>query len=373
MKALPNTVDHRGLDTVLDISSRTRIPVLVLGSPGMGKSTHIKDYALKNNLEFIDIRLSTHDITDLTGLPRFSDNRAQFIPFDIFPLEDTPLPEGKKGFLVLLDELTSCRRDMQVAAYRLLLDREVGQYKLHPECVVVAAGNRITDGAVVNEMSSALKSRLITVHLEFDMHNWLYDYAVNQGLDKDVIAFAAFKGSRLFTSSNLSDLDECDSITVPRTMEFVSRIVSAIKESGEEVSQVHLPLISGTIAHNDAIELIKFMEYRSSIPAYEEAIADPTSVIINSSPKQYYAAVNYYSHVDCKALAALEEPEWERLVSLNILLSTFDQSIQILFWRMLVKDNPGLLVPVINRPELSNVKSIFASIREMSYGFSKAD
>ena len=47
----------------------------------------------------------------------------------------------------------------KAAAYQLVLDRQLGDYKLPDGWAVVLAGNLLTDKAIVNQMSSALKNR----------------------------------------------------------------------------------------------------------------------------------------------------------------------------------------------------------------------
>ena len=100
-------------------------------------------------------------------------NKAVFTPFSIFPLENDPIPQGYDGWMLLLDELSSANKQVQAAAYKLILDRQVGSFNLHPNCAIVAAGNKITDKAVVTQMSTALQSRLIHYELSVsvdDLH-----------------------------------------------------------------------------------------------------------------------------------------------------------------------------------------------------------
>lgn len=69
----------------------------------MGKSSIAKQIAHKYHLQVIDLRLTELDSSDLNGLPYFKDGKSTFLPFDTFPLQNTPIPEGKKGFLLLLN------------------------------------------------------------------------------------------------------------------------------------------------------------------------------------------------------------------------------------------------------------------------------
>ena len=90
----------------------------VQSSPGMGKSSIMRAIASELNLQLIDHRLSTSAPEDLSGLPRFDeDGKARFSPFaDLFPTEDTPLPPGKEGWMLFLDEFNSASKSVQAAA-----------------------------------------------------------------------------------------------------------------------------------------------------------------------------------------------------------------------------------------------------------------
>lgn len=241
-----NTVNLREAQAITPKVLGAGLPLMLLSSPGCGKSAVAREIADRYNLEFIDIRLATHDVTDLTGLPRFNENRAEFVPFNIFPLEDTPIPAGKKGFLVLLDEITSCSRSMQAASYRLLLDREVGQYKLHPNCFVMAAGNRMEDNAVVNELSTALKSRMITLRIEPDAEQWIQDYALPHQLDYRIVGYVKAYPSVL---NDFDPDNDADTFCCARSLEFLSRIIK-----GKDLTSTDIPLIAGTIGDRRAGE-----------------------------------------------------------------------------------------------------------------------
>lgn len=62
------TVSPRQLEELMPIVLKEQIVPNVLGSPSVGKSSIIKQIADKYNLQFIDIRLATMDITDLNNI-----------------------------------------------------------------------------------------------------------------------------------------------------------------------------------------------------------------------------------------------------------------------------------------------------------------
>ena len=168
------------------------------GSPAVGKSSVVKSLADKYNLKLIDVRLSQLDPTDLLGLPTFDQEKVVYKPAALFPLEGDPIPEGYKGWILFLDEANGASHAVQMASYRLILDREVGNHKLHPNVKMVAAGNLETDGAIVNTMSSALISRFAHLKVKLDKKEWL-DWATSSGIDYRITSFIGFKKDLLYT------------------------------------------------------------------------------------------------------------------------------------------------------------------------------
>ena len=91
----------------------------IQSSPGCGKSALVRQIADEAGFELIDYRLATADPTDIQGLPHFEHeiyeyvengeiktherSVAKFVPFNFFPIEDTKLPKGKKGWLLFLN------------------------------------------------------------------------------------------------------------------------------------------------------------------------------------------------------------------------------------------------------------------------------
>ena len=204
--------------TAINLALKANLPIFLQGSPGVGKSSIIKRVADENMLEVIDLRLSQCDITDLNGLPKFENGKAAFQPFDLFPLRDTPIPAGKQGWLLFLDELNAAQKPVQVAAYKLILDRMVGNHHLHNNLRIVCAGNLATDNAVVEDLSSAFPC--------------------------------------------------------PRTWEMLSKIIKQIPD----VSQKNEGELLRGIIGNTANEFIEYCKYASRVPKYNDIIAGKAKI-----------------------------------------------------------------------------------------------
>ena len=129
------------------------ISVLILGPPGIGKSTLAAALAKHIAKPLIDIRLAQKDPAELGGV--YFPNR------DTKTLELLPPSWVKKACdepcLVFLDEINAAvTRLHQAAAYQIVLEKRIGDYAFHPGTIVLAAGNREDDQSIVTPISAAL-------------------------------------------------------------------------------------------------------------------------------------------------------------------------------------------------------------------------
>lgn len=288
---------------ILDVLRTTRVP-MICSSPGLGKSSIIQQVAKEQNLKVIDLRLAQCDPTDLSGFP-FVDKeagKASYMPMDTFPIEGDSLPRRKDedgndlpvkmnadnqdeneyaGWLLFLDEFTSAPMSVQAAAYKIVLDHQVGQHNLHKRVKMVCAGNLASDRAIVNRLSTAMQSRLIHFEMVNDVKGWL-DWANLNDIDFRVTSYINFKNERLHDFSP----DHADkTFPCPRTWEFVSDIIKPWKSLPVEKT----PIIAGTVGEGVALEFTSFCAIYDKLPSFQEILANPTGVLIPTQPDVCYA------------------------------------------------------------------------------------
>lgn len=272
---------------VLDILKAGLVPFLQ-SSPALGKSSIIKQIADDNNLKFIDIRLSQCDPIDLMGMVTVKDDKGVYLPMGMFPIAGDPIPEGKKGFLICFDELNAASLAIQAASYRIILDKEVGQHKLHPQVAIVAAGNLATDKAIVNRMSTAMQSRLIHLEIEIDQKSWIQWADLNR-IDHRVKSFIQFKPQILHDfSPNHADYTYAS----PRTWEFVSKLIKPYPELSVE----KLPLLAGAVGEGAAREFYAYTKVYEELPHIKDILRDPEHVSFGSEPSIAYALSGLIAH-----------------------------------------------------------------------------
>lgn len=248
---------------------KARLVPLLVSSPGLGKSSIVKQIAEEYGLKLIDCRLSSMEPTDLNGLPWMNQGKAEFHPFDVFPIEGTPVPKGYEGWILFLDEFNSASRAIQAAAYRVVLDREIGQHKLHDKCFVVAAGNKMTDNAIVNRLSTAMLSRVVHLNMTVNFDDWKYDFAVPNKVDERVIAYLSMFPTKLM---EFDPEKEDQTFASPRTWEFVSKLLKAYDKPLDEEA---IPLLGGAVTVEHASAFVQFCKVFDKLIDIKKIEANP--------------------------------------------------------------------------------------------------
>lgn len=321
---------------VLDCFYAGLVPYII-GSPGVGKSSILRSVARQVNLKMIDHRASTSSPEDFTGLPGFTDGEAVFHPFsDLFPLKGRAIPEGYDGWCLFLDEFNSAPKSIQAACYKLVLDRQVGQNELHENVAIALAGNLDTDGAITTQMSTAMKSRVVTLRMRIDHQQWLEDVAWAQDYDHRIIAYLNWKKDALMVFDPDSPND---TFATPRTWEFMNNLIK-----GKDILDSKIPLYVGTIGAGEAVDFVQFTKVYSKLPSTREIANDPNGVPLPDNAPTRWALVSKLAN----------EVTDENFGPVSQYISRLTIEGRILFFRSVQTRNPS----INNHPDFR--KSIIA-------------
>jgi hypothetical protein len=266
VEVTPNNLKECLKTVVVNPILRNRAQYL-WGPPGCGKSQIIKQIADELNYKLYDVRLTTKDSTDLTGLPYLHEESKRTIYYipEFFPTAKDIEDAGYNGGIIFLDELSAASLQLQAASYELCLDRRIGRYELPDNVVVIAAGNKVDDGAIAYELTSALSDRFVHYSVVPNPKSFL-DYGEMMGFHSSVLTMIKTHPEFLTGSFESMASDSDDKIVPsPRSWEVVSNIMKEIEN--ETVRKV---LVSGTIG-NAAAEQFFFViqELDSLLPMSE--------------------------------------------------------------------------------------------------------
>ena len=250
--------------------------IMVMGSVGIGKSQTTKQIADELGWEFVDIRLSLLDVTDLRGLPDIDkEKRVTYWTKPTFlPDSDDDTPR-----ILFFDEFSNANASMQNGCLQLTLDREIGEYKLPKNTRVVCAGNGLQDGAYVFKLSSALNNRFINVEFEPDFNDWK-EWAYSNKINPLVMGFHNYTNGRLL--HNYNNDTNTKAFATPRSWSFVSKILDLGLTNGTLYEA-----IKGAIGEGAGTEFYGFMKIYRDLPNPKDILQKGKDIIPKESNITY--------------------------------------------------------------------------------------
>lgn len=229
-------------------------PVMLWGSPGVGKSQLIAQVAEKHSVPIVDIRLSQMEPSDLRGIPFRVEDRVEWAIPAMLP--DTGR-QGEEGIL-FLDEITSAPPSVSAAAYQLILDRRLGAYVVPEGWAIFAAGNRQGDRGVTYSMPAPLANRFSHFDVDVNLDDWVA-WAYRAGIDERLIAFLRFRPELLF------DFDPAHNPVAfpsPRSWEFAHRALHKFGDNPKTLTGT----LQACVGPAAGIELSAFVENLDQLP-----------------------------------------------------------------------------------------------------------
>lgn len=270
------------LSLVLASTIAARLPVLIIGGPGIGKTSIAKQACATADADLVVSHPALADPTDAKGFPwmRDGDKEAHFIPFG----DTARVLRAKKLTAWLMDDLGQAPPSVQASYMPWLLERQVNGNRLPDHVVIIAATNRRTDRAGVAGILEPVKSRFaMIIELEPDLTDWC-QWAIQQTfIPPELVAFLRFRegDNLLYKFEPSADLKNCPT---PRTWEWAGRIL-----------QLGLPphletgALAGAVGEGAATELVSFIQMYRQLPNIDAILMDPDKAMIPTQLSALYA------------------------------------------------------------------------------------
>jgi len=203
-------------------------PVFIWGPPGIGKSSLVAQFAESVGLTCVSLLGSQLAPEDIIGVPQIIDGKSRFCPPTLIAKD--------AAYCLFLDELNACSHEVQKAFYSLIQDRRIGDYHLPEGSIIVGAGNRAQDSAIVKPMSSALMNRLVHIHLKVSHRDWL-NWAGQNNIHPWVMEYIQNRPDHLWDRPPKTE----QPFSTPRSWHMLS---DALHEMGEDISNEMLEILS---------------------------------------------------------------------------------------------------------------------------------
>jgi hypothetical protein len=184
------------------------------------------------------------------------------------------------NIVVFFDEMNSAAPAVQAAAYQLILNRRVGQYKLPDNVIIVAAGNRESDKGVTYRMPAPLANRFIHLELAVDFDDW-FAWSVDNNQHKDVVGYLTFAKKDLY---DFDPKSPSRSFATPRSWAFVSELLDDELDEGTLTD-----LVAGSVGEGLAVKFMAHRKVASEMPNPTDILAGKVKELKTSEISAMYS------------------------------------------------------------------------------------
>lgn len=290
------------------------LPVLLVGSPGIGKTTVAAMLAIELDLPYREVRPAEFEAVDFRGIPMIIDGKTKWMVPDFWPTVPCVLN---------VDEITQAPMELTSPLLKLFLGGAIGDYTLPAGTVLMATGNLASDRAGCSRLSSALRERCIVIHLEPDYQGWRKWYQAQPDCDAGLLAFLDQNPALFSQWDAKNDWNQ----PTPRNWSRVSRLLPF--DPAEET-------VAGIVGKDVAAALMKWRRANVSLPSVLEVYSQRKS--LPSSPAQMAKFVETLADY---AVAAPSSNEADIAFTVANSLGADCWEVQLL--KLLAKRNPAML------------------------------
>lgn len=352
-----NSITFSTLKPLVMADIKANIVPMLLGEPGIGKSSELKHIAdeLGTKIFVLSVnQLGTRE--DLTGARAIKDEKTNTYRQIFFPHAaiqdaiDYANDHPDETPLLFLDEINRSAPDVTSACLQLITERRIGTTNLPDNIRMVAAGN---DKGNVSSLDKASITRMSIYKVIPDTPSWL---TVMQDKLNPYIIKVLHKHGDLLMAQPISDdnsstdddenndslfnmLEEnnFDQLTVPRTIEYTSNFLTQLGFTGRmdkaeiDAYNTYVGLMSPDDENNGLMNGLKAHLGNSQLTnELYNAIADAYEVAISNNGNQNKTINNGYTQIKSlpnkvlKLIENTDSPEALYNNMLNMLQSSND-------------------------------------------------
>tara|TARA_B100000424_G_C22938304_1_gene499252 strand:+ start:433 stop:1524 length:1092 start_codon:yes stop_codon:yes gene_type:complete len=283
-------------------NSRT---VLLQGDMGTGKSSMLYEIAKQTGFKPIYFDCTTKDLGDMM-IPSLQsieeDGCVRMIPNEELGVHlDEPV-------IVNIDEFGKANPSVKNGMLRLMLERKIGSYSLHPDSIIFATTNKGSEG-VGDLLPPHARNRLTVVQTRKTNHMDWIEWGINNGIDATLLGWVKDNPQLMASFEDVKDPDENPYIfhpnqqraafVTPRSLHAASDILKA-REAFDD--QTLTAALMGTIGDRGAMDLMSFVKLADQLPSLQSVKDDPKNAKVPDSAAAICMVVY-------RTLAALEK-DW---------------------------------------------------------------
>ena len=261
--------------------------VLAQGHMGSGKSSmlHMLGEKLPKHRK-IYFDATTKDLGDIM-IPSMQsiekDGCVRMIPHEELGLHiDGPI-------ILMLDEYGKANPAVKNAMLRLMLERKVGSYSLHPDSVVFATTNLGSEG-VGDILPPHARNRMTVVQIKKTNNMDLIEYGINNNWDHSLLGWVKDNPHLMHSFEDIKDPSENPYIFDPRAQR-AAFVTGRSLEAASDILKVRAGFdditltaaLMGTIGDRGAMDLMAFVSLSDQLPTLQSIKDNPKSAKVPDS------------------------------------------------------------------------------------------
>ena len=262
--------------------------ILIQGHMGTGKSSLLNALAaeLPDHIPcYFDC--TTKDLGDIT-IPNIAkmDEGTGYVTY----LTNEELgAHNHKPVLIDVDEYGKANPAVKNALLRLLLERKIGSYTLHPDSIIFATTNLGAEG--VDDLLPPHARNRMTVITARKPNNieWI-EWGINNGIDHTLLGWAKDNPQLFASFEDVKDPEENPYIYHPRDQRAAFVTTRSLEAASDWLKsreayddQTLTSLLMGTIGDRGAMDLMAFVKLADQLPSLESIKQEPNNAKVPDS------------------------------------------------------------------------------------------
>jgi len=263
---------------------------LLQGHMGTGKSSLLTTLAADPDLSnhvpcYFDC--TTKDLGDIT-LPNIKVN--QDVPYVTYATNEELGAHNNKPIILMIDEFGKANPAVKNALLRLILERKIGSYTLHPDSIVFATTNLGSEG-VGDLLPAHARNRITVVETKKpDAMEWV-EWGIGNGVDHTILGWVKDNPQVMQDFRDVPNPDDNQYIFHPKAVDRAAFCTPRSLHAASDILQNREGLddntltaaLMGTIGTRAAMDFMAFLKLADQLPSLESIKNDPDNATVPTS------------------------------------------------------------------------------------------
>jgi len=263
---------------------------LLQGHMGTGKSSLLTTLAADPDLSnhvpcYFDC--TTKDLGDIT-LPNIKVN--QDVPYVTYATNEELGAHNNKPIILMIDEFGKANPAVKNALLRLILERKIGSYTLHPNSIIFATTNLGSEG-VGDLLPAHARNRITVVETKKpDAMEWV-EWGIGNGVDHTILGWVKDNPQVMQDFRDVPNPDDNQYIFHPKAVDRAAFCTPRSLHAASDILQNREGLddntltaaLMGTIGTRAAMDFMAFLKLADQLPSLESIKNDPDNATVPTS------------------------------------------------------------------------------------------